>query len=60
MNVAVFVVVLYVTAPAIAVPALLASVKVIVLNCTASLNVAVGADDTASPGGARSRRVRAH
>ena len=49
MNVAVFVVVLYVTAPAIAVPALVAIVKEIVLNCTASLNVAVGVDDMATP-----------
>ena len=36
-------------APATEVPALLVSVKVIVPDCTASLNVALGVDDTATP-----------
>ena len=35
--------------PATDAPALLVSVKLIVLDCTASLNVAVGAVETATP-----------
>ena len=49
MNVAVLVVLLYETVPATAVPALLVEREVIVLDCTASLNVAVAVDDTATP-----------
>ena len=49
MNVSVLVAELYDAVPATVVPALVASVNVTVPDCTASLNVAVGAADTATP-----------